>query len=78
MMVIKMLAFLPRARAYNCTKGCGAFKENNTSRSGVQKRKRMAVTKPKTPVAMALDKMPRPAITLKVHDETKLNVYGDC
>jgi hypothetical protein len=34
------------------------------ARSGVQKRKRIVVIKPKIPVAIALDKMPFPATTL--------------
>lgn len=65
MMVMKMLPPRPSAMAYICTNGCGALSEKRVSRSGVQKRKRIAVMKPQIPVANALPKIPRAATTLK-------------
>ena len=60
-----MLPCLPRASAYSCTKGCGASSANKVSRSGVQNRNRIVVAKPSTPVATALQKIPRAATTLR-------------
>jgi len=64
MAVMKALPGLPNARAYTCTNGCGAFRENNVSKSGVQKRNKIVVINPKTPVAIQLLNMPFPAIIL--------------
>lgn len=71
MMVMKTLPGRPKARAYSCTNGCGASREKRVSRSGVQKRNRIVVAKPNTPVAIALDKIPRPATTLP--DDQRIN-----
>ena len=64
MMVMTMLPPLPKAKAYIWTNGCGASKAKMVFRSGVQNRKRIAVIKPKRPVAITLVRMPLPAITL--------------
>ena len=55
----------PRAIAKIWTKGCGASNANKVSRSGVQNRNKIAVANPKTPVAIALENIPRAATTLK-------------
>lgn len=62
--VMKTLGPLPSAIAYSCTKGWGASKEKRVSKSGVQNKKRIVVRNPMIPVASALVKIPRPAITL--------------
>jgi len=62
--VMTMLPPFPRASAYICTKGWGASRANTVFRSGVQNRKRIVVTKPKMPVAIALLNIPFPATTL--------------
>jgi hypothetical protein len=69
MTVMKMLPPLPRAKAYIWTNGCGASKAKTVFRSGVQKRKSMAVTKPSRPVAIALVRMPFAATTLVMLSE---------
>jgi hypothetical protein len=66
MIVMKILPPLPRARAYIWTNGCGAFNAKTVSRAGVQKRKSIAVAKPKVAVATALVRMPFAAVTLTV------------
>lgn len=76
-MVMNMLAFLPKARAYSWTKGWGASRAKRVSRSGVQKRKRMHVIKPKTPVARALDKMPLAATILWIDELNGMHVLLD-
>lgn len=64
MTVMKMLPPLPRAKAYTWTKGWGAPNAKNVSRSGMQNKNKMAVINPNTPVAMALVRIPFPAVTL--------------
>lgn len=64
--VMKVAPPLPKAKAYNWTKGCGAFKENKTSKSGVQNKNKMMVTKLSRPVAIALDRIPFPATILYI------------
>lgn len=76
MAVMKVLPPLPRARAYTCTKGCGAPKAKKTSRSGIQNRKRIAVTKPRTPVAIALVRIPFPATMLEDHCQSQMSLQS--
>lgn len=64
MAVMKALPGLPNASAYSCTNGCGAFRENKVLKSGVQKRNKIVVIKPKIPVAIQLLRMPLLAIIL--------------
>lgn len=54
----------PSAMLYTSTKGCGAFSENNVSKSGMQKRKRTVAMNPPKAVTAALWKMLRAAMRL--------------
>jgi hypothetical protein len=63
MMFMKTWPPLPRTTAYRDTKGWGEPNEKSVSASGAQKRKRMIVANPPTPLATVLQKIPRAAVT---------------